>query len=150
MEMKEYIRDKRSPIPKNRTVSKVMSSNKPTDTKPELIVRKELRKRGLTGYRLHCKKISGKPDICYISKKIAIFINGCFWHRCPICKLPLPKTNQEFWTKKFNNNIERDRKRIEELRNIGWTVHVLWECQINSNVDELIDFVEKEFKMISH
>ena len=79
---KQYIRDKRSPTPKNNNVSKVMSANRAKDTKPELMVRKELYSLGLIGYRLHSKD-TRKPDISYNRYKLAIFINGYYWHRCP-------------------------------------------------------------------
>ena len=77
---KEYIRDGRSPVPKKEATSKVMSANKGKDTNPELLLRKELWKNNIKGYRLHWKKVPGSPDIAFPKKKLAIFINGCFWH----------------------------------------------------------------------
>lgn len=129
----KYIRDGRAPIPKSETTSKVMSANVPKDTKPELVLRKALRESGVSGYRLHWKKASGRPDIAYPGRKIAIFVNGCFWHRCPHCNLPLPKSNTEFWLKKFKKNKERDAKKIYNLEEAGWKVIVLWECEIKMN-----------------
>lgn len=111
---------------KNRS----MQGNKRRDTKPELIVRGLLREIGHSGYRLQWKKVPGRPDIAYPGKKIAIFVNGCFWHRCPKCDLPLPKSNQDFWKAKFRRNIERDQRKINELEAQGWTVHVIWECEL--------------------
>lgn len=130
----KYIRDGRAPIPKLETTSKVMSANVPKDTKPELVLRKYLRKIGISGYRLHWKKASGRPDIAYPGRKIAIFVNGCFWHRCPHCDLPLPKSNTDFWLKKFVRNKERDAKKIHNLEEDGWKVIVLWECEIKKDV----------------
>lgn len=130
----KYIRDGRAPIPKLETTSKVMSANVPKDTKPELVLRKSLRKIGISGYRLHWKKASGRPDIAYPGRKIAIFVNGCFWHRCPHCNLPLPKSNTDFWLKKFERNKERDAKKIHNLEEDGWKVIVLWECEIKKDV----------------
>lgn len=127
---KEYIRDKRSPKPKNENVSRVMSANKAKNTKPEQTLRKMLWKEGLRGYRLNYKKIPGRPDIVFVSKKIAIFVHGCFWHRCPHCKLPSPKNNSAFWEDKFEKNIRRDKSKIDELVKSGWTVKVIWECEI--------------------
>ena len=135
---KQYIRDKRSPTPKNNNVSKVMSANRAKDTKPELMVRKELYSLGLIGYRLHSKKIPGKPDISYNRYKLAIFINGCYWHRCPHCNLPLPKNNTDFWKQKFNANVNRDKVKGEQLNDIGWRVLTLWECKIKKNLDRQI------------
>lgn len=94
--MKEYVRDKRSPKPKNENVSRVMSANKAKNSKPEVQLRKYLWNNGLKGYRLHHKKSPGRPDIAYISKKLAIFVNGCYWHRCPKCNYTLPKNNRIF------------------------------------------------------
>ncbi|MCD4821726.1 MAG: very short patch repair endonuclease [Methanococcoides sp.] len=131
---KEYIRDGRAPIPKSDVTSRVMSANVGKNTKPELILRKALRDISIPGYRLHWKKAVGHPDIAYPGKKIAIFVNGCYWHRCPFCDLPLPKSNIEFWTNKFKKNIERDAEKKRKLEEDGWKVLVFWECQIKENV----------------
>jgi len=106
LQSKTYIRDGRAPLPQNEITSRIMSSIKDKNTKPELIIRKALWEKGIRGYRLHWKKAPGKPDIAFPSKKVAIFVNGCYWHRCPHCKLSLPKTNSEFWKNKFQKNIE--------------------------------------------
>lgn len=142
----KYIRDKRSPTPKNDLVSSVMSANKAKNTKPELILRKALWENDLKGYRLHHKSIPGKPDVSYISKTVAIFVNGCFWHRCPHCNYPLPKNNQEFWANKFNKNKMRDNKKNEELKNLGWRVIVVWECEIQNNINKVIKRIKKQVK----
>lgn len=127
------------PRAKNNNVSKVMRSNKAENTRPELTVRKALRANGLRGYRLHPKKVPGRPDICFIGKGVAIFVNGCFWHRCPHCRLPLPKTNREFWRKKFLRNIERDRLKEERLIGDGWTVLTFWECEIKRDTKSILE-----------
>ena len=75
--VKVYVRDKRSPNPKNENVSKVMSANKAKDTSPEIKLRKALWKKGANAYRLHYKGLPGRPDICFVNKKFAIFVNGC-------------------------------------------------------------------------
>lgn len=142
---KGYIRDKRSPTPKSEVVSKVMSRNKAKDTKPELLLRKALWDAGLKGYRLNYKKIPGRPDIVYVSKKLAIFVNGCYWHRCPKCNYGLPKHNTEFWKEKFRKNTERDARKIAELKELGWQVVVVWECEVKkelpSKVNEIKEFI---------
>lgn len=108
----------------------VMQANKSKNTKPELLVRQALRASGWPGYRLHWKKCPGRPDICFPGRKIAIFVNGCFWHRCPHCNLPDPKSNIDFWKAKFARNVARDAKNHEELVERGWTVLVIWECAL--------------------
>ncbi len=132
-ESKEYIRDGRAPIPGSEVTSKVMSANRGKDTKPELLMRMALREVGIPGYRVHWKKAPGRPDIAYPGKKLAIFVNGCYWHRCPMCNLPLPKSNTEFWRAKFERNRTRDAKKKNELEELGWKVFVLWECKIRKN-----------------
>jgi DNA mismatch endonuclease (patch repair protein) len=107
-----------------------MQANKSKNTKPELLVRARLREAGCTGYRLHWKKAPGKPDICFPGRRVAIFVNGCFWHRCPHCALPLPKTNVEFWKAKFERNRARDSRDNALLVQDGWTVIVVWECML--------------------
>lgn len=108
----------------------VMQANKSKNTKPELLVRAGLREAGLSGYRLHWKKAPGRPDICYPGRRVAIFVNGCFWHRCPHCNLLLPKTNVEFWRAKFERNRARDQRDNELLVASGWEVLVIWECRL--------------------
>lgn len=138
---KSYVRDKRSPIPKDENVSKMMSSNKSKGTKPELILRKALFNEGIRGYRLNYKKAPGRPDIAFVAKKIAIFVNGCFWHRCPHCELHLPKHNSAFWQKKFATNIERDKNKTTELQSSGWRVTTIWECEIREELNNIIKVI---------
>ena len=105
-----------------------MQGNKGKNTKPEMLVRARLRAAGLTGYRLQWK-VPGRPDIAWPGKRVALFINGCFWHRhegCPYATTP--KSHVEYWVVKFDRNVERDeRNRLEALREAGWTVHVIWD-----------------------
>ena len=107
-----------------------MQGNKRANTKPEMIVRQKLREASLPGYRLQWKKAPGTPDIAYPGRKVAIFVNGCFWHRCPHCHPKVPKRNTEFWEAKFKRNVERDAEVQRELEELGWTVIVIWECQL--------------------
>jgi len=108
----------------------VMQANRSKNTKPELLVRQKLREAGLPGYRLHWKKAAGKPDVCYPGRKVAVFVKGCYWHRCPHCALPMPKSNVEFWEGKFARNRARYAHDQELLLADGWTVLVVWECQL--------------------
>lgn len=148
--MNDYIRDGRAPIPENENISKVMRANKGKDTNPELQVRRELRLAGFPGYRLHWKNVPGRPDISYPGRKIAIFVNGCFWHRCPVCRPSSPKTNKDFWGNKFDKNIERDKRKIEELSLMGWNVFILWECQIKESPSiSILPIIEEIRKLTS-
>lgn len=96
----ERIRDEKGPVPVKESTSRSMRSNKRRDTSPELMMRKALREAGMSGYRLQWK-VPGRPDIAYPGRKVAVFVNGCFWHRCPVCDLPFPKSNVDFWRAKF-------------------------------------------------
>lgn len=108
----------------------VMQANRSKNTKPELRVRAALREAGLTGYRLHWKKAPGHPDVCFPGRRVAIFIHGCFWHRCPYCEPSRPKTHPEFWEEKFARNQARDARDSAQLVSEGWTVVVVWECRL--------------------
>lgn len=143
----KYIRDGRAPIPKSEITSKVMRANKGKDTNPEMDLRKALRKIGITGYRLHWKKAPGRPDIVYPKRKIAIFVHGCFWHRCPHCNLPLPKSNLDFWKQKFARNKKRDKDKMITLTKQGWKVFVFWECMIK---DDAISCAKKIKRFIKN
>ena len=139
---KTYIRDGRAPIPEKESTSRVMSANKAKNTKPEIVLRQSMWKAGIKGYRLHPKNIVGTPDIAFIKRKIAIFVNGCFWHRCPHCNPSFPKSNIEFWSTKFHKNNERDNAKNESLKNDGWKVLVVWECQIKKGLSAIIESIK--------
>jgi len=125
----------------SEAVSRSMKGNVAKDTKPELALRRLLREAGYPGYRLHWKKAPGRPDIAYPGRKVAIFVNGCYWHRCPHCNPSLPKTNTEFWEKKFALNQERDARKTKALEDEGWTVFTVWECQIRDDPEAAVSMV---------
>ncbi|HEY2860171.1 MAG TPA: very short patch repair endonuclease [Terracidiphilus sp.] len=109
--------------------SAIMRSVKQKDTGPEMIVRKLLYSLGLR-YRLHRRNLPGSPDVVFVSKKVAVFIHGCFWHRHADCKrVTTPKANADFWRGKFERNMERDRDNEANLKAMGWRVLVIWECE---------------------
>jgi DNA mismatch endonuclease, patch repair protein len=109
--------------------SRLMASIRSTDTQPEKLVRSLLHHLGFR-FRLHRKDLPGTPDLILMRYKTAIFIHGCFWHRHLICKdSTIPKTNTEFWTKKFNDNLLRDKRSTSALKDLGWRVLVVWECE---------------------
>lgn len=136
LERTNFIRDGRAPVPKRVETSMMMSRIKSKNTKPELILRKFLRASGVTGCRYNMEGVPGRPDICVPRKKIAIFVHGCFWHACPDCSKPLPKSNTAFWQTKFSMNKLRDKRKVRLLRSLGWRVITVWECQCG-NISKL-------------
>lgn len=116
-----------------------MSRIKGKDTKIEVKVRKYLFSKGLR-YRKNVATLPGKPDIVLPKYKTAIFVHGCYWHRHPGCKYAyMPKTNVEFWEKKFSENIANDEKNRLKLETSGWTVITLWECDIKRDFESTMD-----------
>ncbi len=131
--------DTMSPAQRHRCMSHIRSRN----TQPEIKVRQWLWKHGYR-YRLNVKGVPGKPDIVMRKYRTAIFVNGCFWHvhniqvagdrlqgtveNSPCCKIP--QTNREFWVNKIRRNQERDQRNYQTLRDNGWQVLVVWECQL--------------------
>lgn len=83
----------------------------------------------------------GRPDVAYPGRKVAVFVNGCYWHRCPICKPPPPRTHGEYWTPKFDKTVERDKGRVQELEAAGWQVFTIWECELRRSPSEAISGV---------
>ncbi len=127
-----------------------MQANRSKDTKPELVVRAYLRDAGLSGYRLQWKREFGRPDVAYPGRRLAIFVNGCFWHRCPYCHPSQPRSNVEFWEAKFARNRERDERHVGTLLERGWTVIVIWECRLTKKrVRRTMDVVVHEVRAAS-
>jgi DNA mismatch endonuclease (patch repair protein) len=119
-----------------------MSANRGKNTTPELMLRRELSQRGLRGYRLHRKGVPGRPDLSFGPQRLAIFVNGCYWHRCPRCQLPLPRTHTDFWKAKFETNRHRDAAKTALLVEAGWKVLTFWECEIRDNPARVADRVK--------
>ena len=114
---------------------------KSKNTKPELLVRKKLHSLGFR-FRLHQKIGKLKPDIVLKKWNTCIFIHGCFWHHHDSCKFAyIPKSNTEFWTKKFQVNRERDLRNVDELKALNWKIVIIWECAIKQG---LIDNISRE------
>lgn len=107
-----------------------MSKIRGRNTKPEILVRQFLFSKGLR-YRLHDKRLPGKPDILLPRYKIAVFIHGCFWHGHESCKYyVVPKTRTDWWLAKINRNVANDKKNKTLLTNAGWHVVEVWECDL--------------------
>lgn len=122
------------------TRSEVMSRVRAKDTRPEWRVRRAFHRAGLR-YRLHGPGLPGHPDLVFPSRKLAVFIHGCFWHRHPGCpSTRSPKSRTEFWEAKFQENTARDQRVETELLGLGWRFIVIWECEtrITARLEEII------------
>jgi DNA mismatch endonuclease, patch repair protein len=111
-----------------------MSRIRSKDTKPEMIVRKFLYKTGLR-YRLHDAALHGKPDMILLKYRVVIFVNGCFWHSHHGCRyFKLPQTRREWWSAKLARNSAKDEQNYEMLKQLGWRVLCIWECDLKPGV----------------
>lgn len=128
------------------TRSRMMSGIRGKDTKPELVVRSYLHRAGLR-FRLQAK-LPGKPDLVLPRYKTAVFVHGCFWHRHEGCRYTTtPKSNPAFWQKKFEENIRRDSKVKNQLKELGWNVEVVWACQLREQeLAQLASRIRRQLK----
>lgn len=124
-----------------------MSRIKGKDTKPEMLVRKFLFASGFR-YRLHDRKLPGKPDIVMPKYRTVIFIHGCFWHGHEECKYYIvPKTRTQWWLDKINRNKENDFENMRKLENYGWKVILIWECELKTkNKEATLNALIQELK----
>jgi DNA mismatch endonuclease (patch repair protein) len=129
-----------SPRSTSMAVSRSMRSNRRSGTRPELVLSRLLRKRILRN------SLPGNPDFVYPRARLAVFVHGCFWHKCPVDALPLPKTHAAFWKRKFARNVERDRLNREELQSMGWKVIEIWEHEVKANPRACADRVLAEVR----
>ena len=112
--------------------SRMMASIRGKNTRPELLVRRALHAAGFR-HRLHDHKLPGKPDLVLRKWRAAIFVHGCFWHRHPGCRYATtPATNEDFWQRKFEDNVNRDRRSVQALHDLGWRVATVWECGLKA------------------
>lgn len=115
-----------TPEQRSRTMQAVRSRN----TKPEMLVRRALHSVGLR-YRLHDRRLPGSPDLVFPGRRLVVFVHGCFWHQHPGCSAASrPKSNTDYWNKKLNKNVERDRLVKKRLEQEGWFTITIWECQV--------------------
>lgn len=127
--------------------SDLMRKVKRSNTKPEVRLRKALWASGLRGYRLDFKGAPGRPDVAYTKWRLAIFVDGCFWHGCPQC-YRRPASNQEYWDAKINRNKERDKNVNVRLREAGWTIERYWECEVKKDLDSCVNHIETCLKAL--
>jgi DNA mismatch endonuclease (patch repair protein) len=122
--------------PKQRQLN--MSRIRGRDTKPEMLVRRGLHARGLR-YCLHDRRLPGRPDLVFPKYHTVVFIHGCFWHAHGCALSKLPGTRQDFWQKKLEGNVARDRRILSALQVSGWRVLVIWECALRGplRLDEM-------------
>ena len=131
-----------------------MSKIRAKDTKPELFVRSKLHKLGYR-FRVNSKLAEGHPDLYFTKKRIAVFVHGCYWHRHDNCKFAYtPKSNSDFWLKKFVSNVERDRAVMSILENEHIRVMIVWECTVKrmmvnnvvcqENMEKMETFINNE------
>jgi len=119
-----------------------MSRIRGKDTKPEIIVRSLLHRRGYR-FRIHKKDLPGKPDIVLPKYKTVIFVHGCFWHRHEGCKYAYkPKSRVDFWNAKFDETVIRDKRNRKQLKATGWNVEIIWECE-TKDMDKLKKILNK-------
>lgn len=126
-----------------------MAKIRAKNTKPEIEVRKAAHSLGFR-FRIHRKDLPGNPDIVFPRLRKIILVHGCFWHRHAGCKYTYtPKSNIDFWTKKFSNNIERDNKVAQQLKNLGWEIMIIWDCEV-SKTNELKKNIDSFLKKPSN
>jgi len=127
--------------------SSCMSKIKGANTLPEKTLRSALHRAGFR-FRINVKNLPGKPDIVLKKYNMVIFVHGCFWHHHEGCSnANFPKSNSEFWRKKILKTVERDSAKNERLREIGWDVLVIWECDIEKNLDMVLEAIVQRSKI---
>lgn len=133
--------------------SRIMSRIRGRDTIPELVVRRMAHRLGFR-FRLHRKDLPGCPDIVFPRFRTAVFVHGCYWHRHNGCRYAYtPKSRVAFWTEKFAKNVAHDRRSEEALRNLGWRVLVIWECETQDEIalkSCLVNHLSEDGQALSH
>lgn len=116
--------------------SQNMSRIRGRDTTPELSLRRALRAAGWRGYRVNARTPGGKADLAFTSRRIALFVDGCFWHGCPEHYV-MPRSSRAFWSNKLRENVERDSRQTMKLISDGWLVIRVWEHQVREDVGKV-------------
>jgi DNA mismatch endonuclease (patch repair protein) len=123
------------PIGRSENMRRIRSK----DTKPEMMIRRALFRRGLR-YRINCPGLPGKPDIVFRQKKLTIFVHGCFWHQHPGCReASRPRSNTGYWHEKLAKNVARDLHAQTELQRLGYLPMIIWECVIEKDLKRTVE-----------
>jgi DNA mismatch endonuclease, patch repair protein len=122
--------DNLSPADRRRTMQAVKGKG----TRIERRLFAMLAGMGFSGWKQNVAEITGKPDVAFLDLQVALFVDGCFWHGCPVCKRPLPVTNREYWERKIGRNVARAKSQNRELRRTGWTVMRIWEHEMKDTL----------------
>ncbi|HAL29242.1 MAG TPA: very short patch repair endonuclease [Coriobacteriia bacterium] len=125
--------------------SEIMAAIKRKDTSVERALRSALWASGLRGYRVDYALAPGRPDIAFTRQRIAVFVDGCFWHMCPQCYRE-PKTNTTYWRQKLDRNVKRDKDADEQLRSAGWIVVRLWEHEVEGDLAACVTRIQEELR----
>lgn len=125
-----------------------MSRIRGKDTVPEVAVRSLLHRMGYR-FRLHVKNLPGRPDIVLPKYRTVIFVHGCFWHRHKKCRnSKMPLTRREFWREKFSGNVGRDLRKYAELKASGWTVLIIWECELKKGEQDAVHRLTRSLRKV--
>ena len=125
-----------SPAASSENARRTMQANRRVSG-VEMRYRVGLRRAGLVGYRVSMR-LPGRPDVVFTRARVAVFVHGCFWHRCPTCNLPRPKAHSEFWDAKFAENLLRDTNAEAALVADGWLTIVVWEHEIETDLPGVV------------
>ena len=121
--------------------SRIMASVRGRDTRPELYVRGAVWSKGFR-YRLHVRRLPGTPDLALAKYKVAVFVQGCFWHQHGCHRSKRPTSNRDYWDRKLDGNLARDAQNQARLRELGWTVTTIWECRLQHDTEMTLRFLE--------
>lgn len=128
------------PSPTSEIASRIMRANRRKATGPEVLLRSELHRHGLrfrTTYRVAAGDLLVRPDLTFVRRRVAVFVDGCFWHRCEAHRT-VPASNVAYWAPKLQRNVDRDRRVDSALSDAGWTVARIWEHELASDLSSVV------------
>lgn len=137
-----------APRASSPSVRASMQGNRPSATRPEKRLHLALQSHGIWGYEVNYRLLPGTPDFAFFGQRLAIFVHGCFWHRCPYCKPHFPNSNQGYWTAKLARNKARDKYVRTRLKAIGWRSVVVWECILKKDVARTVSRILRHLRSV--